>query len=164
MNLEIQKPELVQRVNAQIQSRHLHDADELIEQALDALDEKSPASEAAPTKDIEELFAPRRGLNIDFSPTRPPDARSLYRQSETSIYLFFHNLAEFRPAHLPPRLLDFGHVYKIRSPFDAGGPGNRVAFCPPFNPSSSGQQRRDASYFPAPQTSPLLTEVPAPQN
>lgn len=67
MNLEIHKPELVQRVNAQIQSRHLHDADELIEQALDALDEKSPTSAAAPAKDIEELFAPLRGLNLDFS-------------------------------------------------------------------------------------------------
>ncbi|HWF09424.1 MAG TPA: hypothetical protein VG297_13235 [Bryobacteraceae bacterium] len=39
MNLEIHKPELVQRVNAQIQIRHLRNADELIEQALDALDE-----------------------------------------------------------------------------------------------------------------------------
>jgi hypothetical protein len=67
VNLEIHKPELVQRVNAQIQSRHLDDADELIEQALDALDEKSPAPVAAPVKDIEELFAPLRGLNLDFS-------------------------------------------------------------------------------------------------
>ena len=63
MNLEIHEPELVQRVNAQIQSRQLHNADELIEKALDALDEKSPA----PAKDIEELFAPLRGLNLDFS-------------------------------------------------------------------------------------------------
>jgi hypothetical protein len=67
MNFEIHKPELVQRVNAQIQSRHLQDADELIEQALDALDEKFPAPAAAPAKDIEELFAPLRGLNLDFS-------------------------------------------------------------------------------------------------
>jgi hypothetical protein len=67
MNLEIHKPELVQRVNAQIQSRHLHNADELIEQALDALDEKSPVPAAPPAKDIEELFAPLRGLNLDFS-------------------------------------------------------------------------------------------------
>ncbi len=42
MNLEIHKPELVQRVNAQIQSGHFHDIDELIEKALDALDEKAP--------------------------------------------------------------------------------------------------------------------------
>jgi hypothetical protein len=39
----------------------------LIEQALDALDEKSPTSAAAPAKDIEELFAPLRGLNLDFN-------------------------------------------------------------------------------------------------
>ena len=41
MNLEINKPELVQRVQAQIQSGHFHDADELIEKALDALDEQA---------------------------------------------------------------------------------------------------------------------------
>ena len=38
MNLEIHKPELAQRVQAQIQSGHFHDTDELIEKALDALD------------------------------------------------------------------------------------------------------------------------------
>jgi hypothetical protein len=42
MNLEIRRPELVQRVRAEIQNRHLHDADELLEQALDALNEKFP--------------------------------------------------------------------------------------------------------------------------
>jgi hypothetical protein len=74
MNLEIHKPELLQRVNAQIQSRHLNDADELIEQALDALDEKSPAPasaverrRAAGRKSLVEVFAPLRGLNLDFS-------------------------------------------------------------------------------------------------
>lgn len=66
MNLEIHKPELVQRVNAQIQSRHLHDADELIEQALDALDEKSPApASAASRKSLVELSEPVRGLLTD---------------------------------------------------------------------------------------------------
>ncbi len=34
MNPEIHKPELMQRVNAQIQSGQFHDADELIEKAL----------------------------------------------------------------------------------------------------------------------------------
>ena len=57
----------MERVNAQIQIRHLYDADELIAQALDALDEKFPAPAVAPAKDIEELFAPLRGLNLDFS-------------------------------------------------------------------------------------------------
>jgi Arc/MetJ-type ribon-helix-helix transcriptional regulator len=42
MNLEIHKPELVRRVNAHIQAGHFHDADELIEKALDALEEKAP--------------------------------------------------------------------------------------------------------------------------
>lgn len=44
MNLEIQKPELVQRVNARIESGNFHDVNELIEKALDALDEQAGAS------------------------------------------------------------------------------------------------------------------------
>ncbi len=47
MNLEIHKPELVQRVNAQIQSGHFRDADELIEKALDALEERATAKTRA---------------------------------------------------------------------------------------------------------------------
>lgn len=43
MNLEIHKPELAQRVQAQIQSGNFHDTDELIEKALDALDERTSA-------------------------------------------------------------------------------------------------------------------------
>lgn len=43
MYLEIHKPELVQRVNAHIRTGKFHDADELIEKALDALEEKTPA-------------------------------------------------------------------------------------------------------------------------
>jgi hypothetical protein len=42
MNLELHKPELVQRLNAQLQSRHFHGVDELIEKALGALDKKNP--------------------------------------------------------------------------------------------------------------------------
>lgn len=41
MNLEIHSPELVQRFYAEVESRHLHDGDELLRQALDALSEKS---------------------------------------------------------------------------------------------------------------------------
>ena len=43
MNLEIHKPELARRVQAQIQSGHFHNTDELIEKALDALDEQANA-------------------------------------------------------------------------------------------------------------------------
>jgi len=46
MNLEIHKPELAQRVQGQIQSGHFHNTGELIEKALDALDEQ--ATTAAP--------------------------------------------------------------------------------------------------------------------
>ncbi len=44
MNLEIHKPELAQRMQARIQSGHFHDADELLENALDALDAQAPAA------------------------------------------------------------------------------------------------------------------------
>ena len=48
MNLEIHKPELVQRVQARIQSGHFHDPEELIEKALDALDGQATAAAAPP--------------------------------------------------------------------------------------------------------------------
>ena len=43
MNLEIRKPGLVQRVNAQIEAGNFRNADEVLERALDALEEKSSA-------------------------------------------------------------------------------------------------------------------------
>ena len=72
MSLEIHKPELVQRVQEQIKSGHFHDADELIEKALDALDEQVIAAtpgtatgavvlaalQASPYRDID-LTTPR---------------------------------------------------------------------------------------------------------
>jgi len=75
MNLEIHNPELAQRVQAQIQSGQFHDADELIEKALDALDVQaacavSPtatgavvlaALQASPYPDID-LIPPRLSL------------------------------------------------------------------------------------------------------
>jgi hypothetical protein len=66
MNLEIHKPELMQRVNAQIQYRHLHDAEELLEQALDALDEKSPVP-VTPRGSLHDFFmnSPLRGANLE---------------------------------------------------------------------------------------------------
>jgi hypothetical protein len=72
MNLEIHKPELVQRVNAQLQSRHFHDVDELIEKALDALDEKSSAAPATPQGSLHEFFmnSPLRGANLDLERVR----------------------------------------------------------------------------------------------
>jgi Arc/MetJ-type ribon-helix-helix transcriptional regulator len=69
MNLEIHKPELVQRVNAHIQTGHFHDADELLERALDALEAKASApmtsAPSAEPKNLVELFAPLRGQFTD---------------------------------------------------------------------------------------------------
>jgi Arc/MetJ-type ribon-helix-helix transcriptional regulator len=78
MNLEIHKPELVQRVQAHIQTGHFHDADELLEKALDALEGKTPAPasaaerrRAAGRKSLVGVFAPLRGMNLDFSRNKP---------------------------------------------------------------------------------------------
>jgi len=75
MNLEIHKPELVQRVQAQIQTGQFRNTDELIEKALDALEEKTPLPKpsaaarrrAAGRKSLVEVFAPLRGMNLDFT-------------------------------------------------------------------------------------------------
>ncbi len=64
MNLEIHKPELIQRVNAHIQEGHFRDTDELIEKALDALDEKTPS--AAPREPVPTVF--EQGLGLFGSP------------------------------------------------------------------------------------------------
>lgn len=72
MNLEIHKPELVERVQAQIQSGLFHDADELIEKALDALDERAIAAAPATATGAVVLAAlqasPHR--DIDLTPPR----------------------------------------------------------------------------------------------
>ena len=72
MNLEIHKPELVQRVNAQIQSGHFRDTDELPEKVFDALDEQATAA-APPTATgavvLAEIEA-RPYPDIDLTPPR----------------------------------------------------------------------------------------------
>jgi Arc/MetJ-type ribon-helix-helix transcriptional regulator len=78
MNLEIRKPELVQRLNAHIQTGRFHDADELVEKALDALDEidaldeKSSAPAVKPHGSLHEFFmnSPLRGANLDLDRVR----------------------------------------------------------------------------------------------
>jgi hypothetical protein len=72
MNLEIHNPELVQRVNARIQTGQFHDADELIEKALDALDQQ--ASPAVPTGEtgavVLAALQARPYPDIDLTPPR----------------------------------------------------------------------------------------------
>ena len=67
MNLELHKPDLVQRVNARIRTGQFHDADDLIEKALDALDEKTPTTPARRRtgQDLIDACAKLRGLLTD---------------------------------------------------------------------------------------------------
>ncbi len=71
MNLEIHKPELAQRVQAQIQSGHFQDTDELIEKALDALETQTAA--ASPTATGAVVLAALQASpyrDIDLTPPR----------------------------------------------------------------------------------------------
>jgi hypothetical protein len=71
VNLQIHKPELVQRVNAQIESGQFHDVDELIEKALDALDEHTATG---PTREtgavVLAALEARPYPDIDLTPPR----------------------------------------------------------------------------------------------
>jgi len=71
MNLEIHNPELVQRVNAHIQTGHFPDADELLEKALDALDGQATAA-ALPTTGAVVLAALEARPYPDIDLTPPP--------------------------------------------------------------------------------------------
>jgi len=73
MNLEIHKPDLVQRVNAHIRTGHFHDVDELFEKALDALDERAPAAATPATATGSVILAALQASpyrDIDLTPPR----------------------------------------------------------------------------------------------
>jgi Arc/MetJ-type ribon-helix-helix transcriptional regulator len=72
MNLEIHKPDLARRVQAQIQSGHFHDTDELIEKALDALDGQVNAATPATATGAVVLAALQASpyRDIDLTPPR----------------------------------------------------------------------------------------------
>jgi len=74
MNLEIHKPELAERVRAQIQSGHFQDADDLLEKALDALDEQSTnaTSETATGAVLLAALQASPYKEIDLTPPRVP--------------------------------------------------------------------------------------------
>ena len=74
MNLEIHKPDLAQRVQAQIQSGHFQDANDLIEKALDALNEQSSAASPETATGAVLLAALQASpyREIDLTPARVP--------------------------------------------------------------------------------------------
>lgn len=69
MNIQITKPEVEALINQRLQTGAFKDAEDVVLQAL----QSSPPtvstmsqSDAPPAKDIVELFAPLRGLNLNF--------------------------------------------------------------------------------------------------
>jgi hypothetical protein len=81
MNLEIHTPELEQRIRRRIQSGQFHDVDELLSEALDALEEKAPLpGSAAPVSAqaretgaaILEVLQSSPYPEIDLTPPRVP--------------------------------------------------------------------------------------------
>jgi len=70
MTIQITKPEVEALINQRLQSGAFKDAEDVIMQALQSSapnPQTPPQPDAPPAKNIEELFAPLRGLNIEFS-------------------------------------------------------------------------------------------------
>lgn len=67
MTIQINKPEVEALINQRLQSGGFKDAEDVILHALQSSSPNPPQTDAPPTKDIEELFAPLRGLNLDLS-------------------------------------------------------------------------------------------------
>ena len=77
MTIQITKPEVEALVNEHLQTGGFKDAEDVVYQALQSLPPTTLQPNAPPAKDIDELFAPSRGLNLDFgrnpSTGRPVD-------------------------------------------------------------------------------------------
>jgi hypothetical protein len=66
MTIEITKPEIEALINQRLRTGAFKDAEDVILQALQS-SLSSPPLDLPPAKDIVEMFAPLRGLNLDFS-------------------------------------------------------------------------------------------------
>jgi hypothetical protein len=77
MTIQITRPEVEELINQRLQSGAFRDAEDVILKALQSSPPTAPPPDAPPAKDIQELFAPLRGLNLDFgrnpSTGRPVD-------------------------------------------------------------------------------------------
>src|SRR5712691_8926211 len=67
MNIQITKPEVEALINQRLQSGAFKDAEDVILKALQSSPPTPQHPETPPDKDIEALFAPLRGPNIDFT-------------------------------------------------------------------------------------------------
>jgi hypothetical protein len=70
MTIEITRPEVEALINQRLQSGGFKDAEDVVFQALQSSPPNAatvPQTDTTPEKDIVELFAPLRGLNIEFS-------------------------------------------------------------------------------------------------
>jgi hypothetical protein len=70
MTIQITKPEVEALINQRLQTGGFKDAEDVVYQTLQSSPPTSaaatPEPNAPPAKDIVELFAPLRGLNLDF--------------------------------------------------------------------------------------------------
>jgi len=80
MTIQISKPEVEALINQRLLTGGFKDAEDVVLQALQSSPSTAataPQLDAPPAKDIVELFAPLRGLNLDFgrnpSTGRPVD-------------------------------------------------------------------------------------------
>ena len=76
MTIQITKPEVEALINQRLQTGGFKDAEDVVWQALQSLPPRAaatPPSDAPVAKDMVELFAPLRGLNIDFEADRSRD-------------------------------------------------------------------------------------------
>ena len=70
MTIQITRPEVEALINQRLQSGAFKNAEDVILQALRSVQTQTQ-SDAPPVKSSEELFAPLRGLNLDFRSCGP---------------------------------------------------------------------------------------------
>jgi hypothetical protein len=76
MTIQITKPEVEALINQRLRSGGFKDAEDVVWQALQSSSPEAaatPPKSAEPAKDMVELFAPLRGLNIVFEADRSKD-------------------------------------------------------------------------------------------
>jgi hypothetical protein len=79
MTIQITRPEVEAIINQRLQTGGFKDAEDVVFQALQSSPPTAgakPEPQTPPAKDIAELFAPLRGLNLDFG-HNPSTGRSV---------------------------------------------------------------------------------------